>query len=554
MAQSGYTPISLYYSSTATNAPTAGNLVNGELAINITDGKLYYKDNTGAVQVIASKAGNVNVSSFSAGTTGLTPSTATSGAITLAGTLNVANGGTGFTSLTAGYIPYGNGTSAFSSLAIGTSGQILTSTGTAPQWSTLSGVAVTTFSGGTTGLTPSTATSGAVTLAGTLNVANGGTGTTTLAAGSIHYGAGTSPMSSLAIGTSGYILQSNGSAPTWVAPTSVVGGAGGSNTQVQYNSSGSLAGSANMTFNGTTLTTANDASISGLTVGKGGGSGTNNVVVGNGALAATNTGGQTTAVGAQALAANTSGQYGVAVGAQALAANTTGSGNSGLGQGTLYTNTTGGNNTAVGQSALFSNTTASNNTAVGYQAGYGVTTGQYNTFLGAIAGYGGTALTTGSYSMYLGYNSEASSSSAYAEIVIGGAGVVGKGSSTGFISPNGGGVYQGNNSTLWSITSDQRIKKNIVDNTQGLAKILTIQVRNFEYRLPEEITEVDPKQAIDKQGIQLGAIAQELALVVPECVKQESTGIYTVDADPLIWYLVNAVKELKAEIDQLKGN
>ena len=78
-------------------------------------------------------------------------------------------------------------------------------------------------------------------------------------------------------------------------------------------------------------------------------------------------------------------------------------------------------------------------------------------------------------------------------------------------------------------------------------------MRNFEYRLPEEITEIPQNQAINKQGIQLGAIAQELALVLPECVEQQSTGIYTVNADPLIWYLVNAVKELKAEIDLLKG-
>lgn len=53
MSASGYTPISLYYSSTSTNTPLAANLVNGELAINITDGKLFYKDNTGTVQVIA---------------------------------------------------------------------------------------------------------------------------------------------------------------------------------------------------------------------------------------------------------------------------------------------------------------------------------------------------------------------------------------------------------------------------------------------------------------------------------------------------------------------
>jgi hypothetical protein len=58
MAQAGFTPISLYYSTTAATAPTAGNLVPGELAINITDGKLYYEDNLGAVQIIATKAGS----------------------------------------------------------------------------------------------------------------------------------------------------------------------------------------------------------------------------------------------------------------------------------------------------------------------------------------------------------------------------------------------------------------------------------------------------------------------------------------------------------------
>jgi hypothetical protein len=57
MAQTGYTPISIYYSSTATNVPTAGNLVAGELAINTADGLLFYKDSSGVVQTIASKSG-----------------------------------------------------------------------------------------------------------------------------------------------------------------------------------------------------------------------------------------------------------------------------------------------------------------------------------------------------------------------------------------------------------------------------------------------------------------------------------------------------------------
>jgi hypothetical protein len=58
MAQTGFTPISNYYSATATNVPTAGNLVAGELAINTADGKLFYKDSSGVVQTMASKDAN----------------------------------------------------------------------------------------------------------------------------------------------------------------------------------------------------------------------------------------------------------------------------------------------------------------------------------------------------------------------------------------------------------------------------------------------------------------------------------------------------------------
>lgn len=104
MAQAGYTPLLIYSSSSTGNTPSAGNLTNSstgsELAINIADGLLFYKDNTGVVKVLASSSSVTNVSSFSAGTTGLTPSTATTGAVTLGGTLAVTNGGTGVTTST----------------------------------------------------------------------------------------------------------------------------------------------------------------------------------------------------------------------------------------------------------------------------------------------------------------------------------------------------------------------------------------------------------------------------------------------------------------------
>jgi hypothetical protein len=107
------------------------------------------------------------------------------------GTLPVANGGTGVTASTGtGSVvlsasPTFTGTpEAPTPLTADNSTTIAT---TAYVVNKIAAVAsgVTTFSGGTTGLTPSTATSGAITLDGTLAVANGGTGATTLAAAGI---------------------------------------------------------------------------------------------------------------------------------------------------------------------------------------------------------------------------------------------------------------------------------------------------------------------------------------------------------------------------------
>jgi hypothetical protein len=77
MAATNFTPISLYYSSTASAVPTAGNLVAGELALNNLDGKLFYKDSAGVVQTMATKAttagtySSITTSNLTIGTTQL---------------------------------------------------------------------------------------------------------------------------------------------------------------------------------------------------------------------------------------------------------------------------------------------------------------------------------------------------------------------------------------------------------------------------------------------------------------------------------------------------
>jgi hypothetical protein len=118
MAATGFTPISLYYTTTAAGVPVNTNLVSGELALNITDEKLYFKNAGGTVKLLASNGATTNVSTFAGGTTGLTPASATSGAVTLAGTLAVANGGTNAT--TASITSFNNITGYTASGATGT--------------------------------------------------------------------------------------------------------------------------------------------------------------------------------------------------------------------------------------------------------------------------------------------------------------------------------------------------------------------------------------------------------------------------------------------------
>jgi hypothetical protein len=110
MSQSGFTPIQNYSSATASAVPLAANLAQGELAINTNDGKLFYKDSSGVVQTMASKA----TGSIGGSTTQVQFNS--SGA--LAGSANLTFNGTTLTS--AGFAGPGTGlTGTASGLSIG---------------------------------------------------------------------------------------------------------------------------------------------------------------------------------------------------------------------------------------------------------------------------------------------------------------------------------------------------------------------------------------------------------------------------------------------------
>ena len=119
MPQSGFTPIQLYRSSTSSNTPSASDLVDGELAINTADEKLFFKNSSAVVKEIASSGGSTG---DVAG-----PASATDGAIV------AFDGTTGklvkSAPLTSGNVVIGNGTGAPNFVAPGTVGNVLKNVG-----------------------------------------------------------------------------------------------------------------------------------------------------------------------------------------------------------------------------------------------------------------------------------------------------------------------------------------------------------------------------------------------------------------------------------------
>lgn len=148
------------------------------------------------------------VNTFSAGTTGFSPTTATNGVITLSGTLNTSNGGTGLTSFTTNGALYATNTSTL-----------------------------------TTGILP---------------VAAGGTGLATITANNVLLGNGTGTLQKVAPGTANNILVSNGS--TWISGNAVTYGIGTSGLTAQK-----------FTTNGTFTVPQNINRVKVTVVGGGGG-------------------------------------------------------------------------------------------------------------------------------------------------------------------------------------------------------------------------------------------------------------------------------------------
>ena len=235
-----------------------------------------------------------------------------------------------------------------------------------------------------------------------------------------------------------------------------------------------------------------------------------------------------------------------------LDALTTGNDQTAVGYGALGALTTGARCTGIGYAAAANLSTGDDNTCVGYDSGVQITGGSDNTCVG---NYAGDTLTTGSNNAIVGYTADVSASGAVHQNVFGNK--TSNGDNTFSVRADSG-AYKSDNNSSWQTTSDRRIKKNITNNTTGLDKINQITVRNFEYKTEDEIktdnpelTDVVKSAVVNKEGLQVGSIAQEIEEVLPDVVRTSELGIKSVNTDNLTWYLVNAVKELSTKNDEL---
>jgi hypothetical protein len=209
-------------------------------------------------------------------------------------------------------------------------------------------------------------------VSGTLPVANGGTGATTLTANNVLLGNGTSALQVVAPGASGNVLTSNGT--TWSSTAPAASG---------------------VPYNGATQAVdlgAFDLKVNGITVGRGNGNLASNTATGKDALLSNNAFGiENTAMGNQALYSNTFGRQNTAIGSGSLNSNINGIQNTAVGILSLEKNVGVSYNTAVGAEALRNTVSGESNTATGAGALKSNISGAYNSAFGRNALVSSTA-------------------------------------------------------------------------------------------------------------------------------------------------------------------
>jgi hypothetical protein len=98
----------------------------------------------------------------------------------------------------------------------------------------------------------------------------------------------------------------------------------------------------------------------------------------------------------------------------------------------------------------------------------------------------------------------------------------------------------------WDVFSDERLKNIKGQFNSGLKAVMQLQPIRYEYK-------PDNALGLKSEGEHVGFGAQALQKIVPEAVSKNANGYLTVNNDPILWTMLNAIKEQQKEIAELKG-
>jgi hypothetical protein len=98
----------------------------------------------------------------------------------------------------------------------------------------------------------------------------------------------------------------------------------------------------------------------------------------------------------------------------------------------------------------------------------------------------------------------------------------------------------------WQSFSDERLKNIKGRFNLGLNAIMQLQPLRYEYR-------ADNALGLRSEGEHIGFGAQAVQKIIPEAVTKNSQGYMMVNNDPILWTMLNAIKEQQKEIAELKG-
>ena len=121
---------------------------------------------------------------------------------------------------------------------------------------------------------------------------------------------------------------------------------------------------------------------------------------------------------------------------------------------------------------------------------------------------------------------------------------IGTGAPTDTLSVNG--TASKTDGGSWAVFSDERLKNIKGDFNAGLEAVMRLQPLRYEYRR-------DNALGLKSEGEHVGFGAQAVRQVIPEAVTRTDNGYLQVNNDPIIWAMLNAIKEQQKEIEQLKG-